>query len=448
MDGGAARLMNSISVDDGKRDYRTVRTESLCVSPVTTLPVCIKTGQCGENTVRIMILGAGIFQVPYIRLAQEMGLDTVVVSISGDYPGIPMADHYVELSTTDTVGVLNAARTWEISAICTGGTDVSVPTLAQVAEALSLPAVSPQAAVTISSKALFRQFLHDNQLPCPKFCSGRTFESIAFELETWNAPMVFKPEDSSGSRGVGILDEWNAAEARKRFEYAQGYSRSGVVCAETFVEGVEVGGDGFMQGGRLAFSVVTHKHMDGLLVRGHSLPTNITPEQEQRVCQAVERTCAALGYPDGPVNFDVIVNEREVFILEMGARTGGNGIADLIELATGVNVYRAVLEFATGQTVSVSPEPTRKGCGTMVFGSASGGILRGVASLDTVRRHVPEVCRMQLAVPPGARIEPLIHNANIIGYAAFHCPAAQDYDRICRALSDLLELEVEDDRAS
>ncbi len=397
---------------------------------------------------RIMILGAGVYQVPFIELAKEMGLDTVVVSIPGDYPGISMADHYLEMSTTDTGAVLNAARAWNISAICTGGTDVSVPTLAHVAQALSLPAVSPQVAVTVSSKSRFRQFLRDNGLPSPRFHFGRTFESIAGALETWNAPMIFKPDDSSGSRGVVILRDWSAAEARKCFEYARSYSRSGVVCAETIVEGIEVGGDGFMRSGRLIFSVVTHKHMEGLLVRGHSLPTNITPEQERHVGEVVERTCSALGYPDGPINYDVIVNEDEAVILEMGARTGGNGIADLIELGTGVNIYRAVLELATGRAVSPAPAGFRKGCGTMVFGSPAGGILRGIADLDTLRRHVPELCRIQLAVPLGARVEPLVHNANIIGYAAFYCPDAQAYDRISNSISEALELEVENDGAS
>jgi len=132
----------------------------------------------------------------------------------------------------------------------------------------------------------------------------------------------------------------------------------------------------------------------------------------------------------------------------MGARNGGNGIADLIELATGVNMFKAVLEYATGQCPSLEPSPSRTNCGTVVFGSPAGGILRGVADLDRLRQRVPEVCSMQVAVPPGAHVEPLIHNANLIGYAAFHCPDAQSYDRISQAVLDALELKVEHDGAS
>ena len=395
-----------------------------------------------------MILGAGVYQVPLIQHAQEMGLETVVVSIPGDYPGIPLADHYVELSTTNTQGVLSAAKEWGISAICTSGTDVGVPTLAYVAEALSLPGVLPQVALTISSKIRFRQFLYKSGLPGPKFCFGITFDALQDELATWNDPIVFKPEDSSGSRGVSILKKWNAATARKYFKYAQSFSRSGMVCVETFLEGVEVGGDGFMWCGRLLFSMITHKHMEGLLVRGHSLPTNITTEQEQRVTEVIEQTCIALGYLNGPVNFDVMVNKSEAIVLEMGARNGGNGIADLIELGTGIDIYKTVLEFATGQTVTLEQAPVRKRYGTMVFGSPVAGILRSVTNLEKLRCHVPEVCRMQLAIPVGARIKSLIHNANLIGYTTFSCPDAHAWDQISSTITSALELEVEIDGSS
>jgi biotin carboxylase len=390
-----------------------------------------------------MILGAGVYQVPYIKRAQAMGMETVVVSIPGDYPGIALADHYIELDTTDTEGVRKAAEEWEISAICTGGTDVCVPTLGHVAEALSLPAVSPEAAVTISTKSRFRHFLRDNHLPCPRFCCSQTFEPIMDELAAWDSSIVFKPDDSSGSRGVGILDTWNPVIAREHFEYAKCYSRSGMVCAESFLEGIEVGGDGFMWNSRLVFYAVTHKHMEGLLVRGHSLPTNITPDQERQVGTMIEQTCVALGYLNGPVNYDAMVNGEEVFVLEMGARSGGNGIVDLIELGTGVDLCTAVIEYAAGREVSLDSGKTRTGYGTVVFGSPVAGTLRGLADIDALRLRVPEVCRLQLAAPLGARVKPLIHNANLLGYVVFKCALPQEYDRISKAVLSALDLKVE-----
>ena len=401
---------------------------------------------------RIMILGAGVYQAPYIKRAQAMGMETVVVSIPGDYPGIPLADHYIELNTTDTEGVLKAAEEWGVSAICTGGTDVCVPTLGHVAKALSLPGVSPEAAVTISTKSRFRHFLRDNHLPCPRFCCSQTFDSIRDELAAWDPPIVFKPDDSSGSRGVGILDAWDPVSAKEHFEYAKCYSRSGIVCVESFLEGIEVGGDGFMWNGRLVFYAVTHKHMEGLLVRGHSLPTNVTPDQERQVGGVIEQTCVALGYLNGPVNYDAMVNTvcqtatncgEEVFVLEMGARSGGNGIVDLIELGTGVDLCTAVIEYATGREVSLDSGKTRTGYGTVVFGSPVAGTLRGLADIDALRLSVPEVCRLQLAASIGSRVKPLIHNANLLGYVVFACALPQEYDRISKAVLSALDLKVE-----
>lgn len=120
---------------------------------------------------KIMILGAGIYQVPLILKAKEMGLYTLVVSYPGPYPGFALADECLYLDTRDEAGILKAAREKEIQLICTTGTDVAIRTLGYVASHLSLPGLSVKSAYIVTDKLLMRNaFCKTNMKGSIPFC--------------------------------------------------------------------------------------------------------------------------------------------------------------------------------------------------------------------------------------------------------------------------------------
>ena len=102
---------------------------------------------------KIMILGAGIYQVPLIRAAKEMGFFVIVVSIKGDYPGFALADKIYYINTTDREAVLKAAVSEKIDGICTTGTDVAVSSIGYVCEHMELSGISEKAADLVTDKA-------------------------------------------------------------------------------------------------------------------------------------------------------------------------------------------------------------------------------------------------------------------------------------------------------
>ena len=69
---------------------------------------------------KLMIMGAGIYQVPLIKTAKEMGIHTIAVSIPGNYPGFAWADEVLHINTVDSEAVLAAAKERGIDGICTG----------------------------------------------------------------------------------------------------------------------------------------------------------------------------------------------------------------------------------------------------------------------------------------------------------------------------------------
>lgn len=392
---------------------------------------------------RLMILGAGPFQAPAIRKASAAGCHVITVDYCPDNVGHAYGQQYVNLSTVDRGGVLQAARDLAIDGICTFSSDVAIPTVAHVCEQLGLPGASSTVAETMATKHRFRAFLKQARLTCPDFLSGNSLGTISASLPALQPPVIFKPVDTSGSRGVTRIDRFDPASVAQAFLKAQGFSRSKTVCVEEFVTGTEVGGDAILINGQIAFIAITHKHLHGFVVTGHSLPTNISTQDQARVTRQLECICDALGYRSGPLNFDAIVAGDEVIVLEMSARNGGNGIPAVIERATGVDVEQAAICLALGVLPDSPPHPEMNhGAGSFVFGTMAGGRLERICSPGDLQHHVPEVFEVHYAKHPGDLVEPFEHNGNLIGFALFDCRDAADYERVTENISDHIDLAI------
>lgn len=390
-----------------------------------------------------MILGAGPFQLPVIRKAVDLGCHVITVDYLPNNIGHKASHQYVNCSTADREGVLQAAKRLHIDGICTFSSDVAIPTVGYVCDNLGLPGVPCHVAETMSNKHLFRAFIRKHNLASPHFVVGKNFEEVNAGMKDLHFPVVFKPVDSSGSRGVTKLEEIHSNSAYLAFERAKGFSRSQMVCVEEFLEGIEVGGDGIIMDGHFAFIAITQKHLDGFLVTGHSLPTNISMKDQQRVIMALEQCCHALGYFDGPLNFDVMVSADQVTIIEISARNGGNGIPSIIEVATGVDVELASLKYALGKEVDFpSRAESIRACGSYIFGNKFSGMLQYICNLDELRSIVPEVFALNLAIQSGEQVEPFVHNGNLIGCVLFAYNTTAEYVPLVNKIAKALNLVI------
>ncbi len=393
---------------------------------------------------RVMILGAGVFQLPLIQKAKEMGYETVVVSYAGSYPGIPLADIFLDIDTTNIDKILDAARTYKIAGIVTTGTDVSVPTLGAVVDALGLRGPTQWMARTASSKTSFRTLLRENGLRHPDFSVCRSADDVQIFARRSSRKIVVKPDDSSGSRGVSVLDKNPAEETvMNAWQKARHFSRNGLVCAETFIHGTEVGGDAFFKDGKLHFLGTTAKHLTGVIVQGHSFPGTLTSFESRLIENEIASVAAAFGYTDGPMNFDVMVNETGVTVLEIGLRNGGNGIPDLIRHNRGVDLLAWTLEHALeGSLSEAQVSSTPQEISSYIFGSSRSGRLLEVSNIQSLQAEVPQIISMALAKIPGDLVNEFTHNAHLVGYLLIHCGAG-DYNEITSRIREVLKVTVE-----
>ena len=179
-----------------------------------------------------MILGAGIYQVPLIRTARRMGLYTIVVSIPGDYPGFALADKIYELNTRDKEAILAAAEKEQIDGICTSGTDVAVSTIGYICEKMHLSGIPYEAAEILTDKAKMKDAFRQGGVSAADGMRVRSAEEAQKAAEQLGYPVVVKRVDSSGSRGITVVE--HSGQIEEAYENARNGSARDYVLVEKF----------------------------------------------------------------------------------------------------------------------------------------------------------------------------------------------------------------------
>ncbi len=366
---------------------------------------------------KLMILGAGVFQVPAVRAAKDMGLETVVCGMTTKEPAMAIADIAVPVSTIEREKVLEVAKRERIDGIMTIASELSVPTVAYVAEKMALPGYGFDTATTILNKYRQREALARQGVPCPRFGIVRNAAEAFSVAEDIGFPAIVKPLESSGSRGVSLVSGPDTVE--RSFVRAASFStgEKGAII-EQFIEGREIGGECLVYNGELAFFEITNKYVNEHYVPcGHSVPTNLDSGTADAVRELIERCIGVFGLESGPVNMDVMITPEGPVLLEIGARLGGNCLPDVVSLGSGVDTVRAVIAMSLGE----KPALERKGstaAGVRIFGSPVAAKLEHMPDRDELQEKlVSRLLDLAIDVPVGGDIEVFDQGSHRFGHA-------------------------------
>lgn len=391
---------------------------------------------------KLMVLGASSAQLPIIRTAVALGCYVITVDNVPDNIGHQFSQQSISCSTVDKMAILAFARELNIDGIVTFASDIATAAVAYVAENLNLTGCTFNVAEVMSNKASFRLFQQAQQLRYPAFFIADQFADVEQHFSTLKPPLIFKPVDTSGSRGITKVDVPNLDQYRQAFSYAQQFSRAGVVSVETFIEGVDVSGDGFLLAGELC-AIVTQKYKHGFIPTGHSFPTQLSVTDQARVFAEVRQTCAALGYLNGPVDFDVKISATQVVIIEISPRLGGNGIPELIRRSTGVDLIDLTVRYALGKLETIPASMTvKQPCGSWVFGTDVAGCMTHIATEAHLKANMPELFEYVINYQIGDYVPHFEHSGNCLGYALFDCSRDIPYPQAIKCLQAAMQLQV------
>jgi len=365
---------------------------------------------------RILILGAGIMQLPAIRIAKAKGWYVAVADGSDEAPGISLADRFFHVDLKAWEAMTDAAEVMRqeggIDGVFTAGTDFSL-TVARVAEKLTLPGISVEAAMAASDKALMRRTLSNANVRVPRFVQLAGGEKkLSKEL---SYPLVVKPVDNMGARGVRRVD--NDEELSSALDDAFRFSRSGSVIVEEFLDGPEFSIDALVEKGQVRFCGIADRHITFapyFVEMGHTIPSSASADMIEEVKREFLKAVAAIGIDNGAAKGDVKFCRGKAWIGEVAARLSGGFMSGWsYPLSSGVEPTDGALNIAVGLPANL-PSPVRNHtCAERGFISVP-GVVASVESLGKARA-IKSVKEIFVLIKPGSEVNFPVNNVQKCG---------------------------------
>jgi biotin carboxylase len=330
----------------------------------------------------ILFLGGAYSQIPAIEYAKRKGLKVITVDYLPGNPGHKFSDEYYNISTIDKAKILDLAVKLKIDAISAYASDPSAPTAAFVSDKIGLVGGGYASVSVLSDKALFRRFLSDNNLPFPWFTYGTKIDDLLNQYPGGKA--ILKPVDSSGSKGVALVE--CQADIIKAFEIAKQFSHSDKVILEQFIEkkGPQLHGEGFVVNGKIVFLLLGDQIFSTLTPfapYSTTLPGKFHEDILPSVYSLIENIIQKVGFHTGGINIEVLRDKNDqLFVIEIGARSGGNFMPQLMFHASGFNIVEANIDALFGEKVKFTPRsPTDSFYSQLILHSKRNGVFQGIS---------------------------------------------------------------------
>lgn len=326
---------------------------------------------------KLAIIGASYLQVPLIEKAKAMNLETHVFAwLTGD-PGEKLADYFYPISIVEKEAILEQCQKIGIHGICSIASDLATITVNYVAEKMGLIGNSLVCSHIATNKHAMRNAFEENGDPSPKSYLVSSSEDLAGKPLLY--PVIVKPLDRSGSRGITKLESPEGLDAAIDRAKSQGFLKCALV--EEFATGIEYSVECISWEGHHTFLAMTRKYTTGsphFIETGHIQPAPVDSCLLEKVKEIVFHALNSLQVRYGASHSEVKIREDgTVMIIEIGARMGGDLIgSDLVKLSTGVDFVKAVIDIALGCAPAIPRGKQRAAGVRFVFGEPDIQVLK------------------------------------------------------------------------
>ncbi|MEG2081591.1 MAG: glycosyltransferase [Oscillospiraceae bacterium] len=318
-------------------------------------PYKIKEILKGEPMKKLMLLGGGNCQLSAARYAFEQGIEVVLADYTPMPPAAKYAKKHLKISTFDIPACLENARSEGVNGVMTIGTDQPVYTGAVISEKLKLPAtISVETAFAVTNKQRMKTLMTQNGIPTVNYCfigENSTLE----EMEKLSLPLVIKPLDSQGQRGIFKLS--TPQEVLEHLKKTLSFSRCPLALVEEFYDSDEITVSGWVKNGKLYPLTITDrllypsKKNIGICI-GHRFPS-VHMDRHDEIVDICNRLVSVFKIGEGALYVQLLVGEKGIKVNELACRIGGAFEDFFIPYVTGFNILKAVVNSSLGEKVSV-----------------------------------------------------------------------------------------------
>lgn len=347
---------------------------------------------------KIMLLGGIRYLLPVIKAAHEQGYYVITADYLPDNIAHQYSDEYVNVSIIDKEAVLRVAHEKEIDGIMSFGVDPGVVSASYVQKRMGLPSFGPYESVEIlQNKDKFRAFLSENDFNVPWAFGFSSMEDVLTNTDRFSYPLIVKPTDSTGSKGVTRVDK--EEELKEALEYAFKHSIKGSIIVEEFIEkqGCSSDSDCFSVNGELKFVSFSAQRFDentaGIFVpAAFSWPSTMNVQQESELRSELQRLLTLLKMNTSVYNIETRIGiNGKAYIMEVSPRGGGNRLSEMIRYSTGVDMITASVRAAVGDSVDgIEQKPYMGHWAEIILHSDKDGLFESLYISKSMRSYVLE----------------------------------------------------------
>ena len=397
---------------------------------------------------KLLLLGGARYLLPVIEAAHKLGIYVITCDYLPDNIAHKYSEKYLNVSIIDKDAVLAAAQKEQIDGIMSFATDPGVVTAAYVAEKMGLPAAGSYESVSIlQDKGRFRKFLTDNGFTVPHARSYEEISEAQKDVDYFNWPVIVKPVDSAGSKGVTKVEA--PSELEKSIRYALGFSHSHKFIIEDFIEkaGCSSDSDCFSVDGKLIVTTFSSQRFDvkaenPYAPMAYSWPSTFSLEHEEELKNEIQRLLTLLGMKSSIYNVETREGvDGKAYIMEVSPRGGGNRLAEIVRYATGMDMITAAVKAAVGDSVDNLEQKAYDGSwAEYVLHSIEEGTYKEVWINPEFKDKVVE---LDVWVKPGDKVHPFTAANFAIGTVVLRFDNKAEMEGAMLHMGDFIKVVVE-----
>lgn len=396
---------------------------------------------------KLMVLAAGLLQIPVIKKAKEKGYYVIAVDDDPNAPGMALADKaIVPGGLMNEEKMVAIAKEEQISGVIHPCSEVAMNVMGRINDEMGLNGVSKETAIRATNKHLMREAFERYGAPSPK---SKCFSNVEVAWGSYCTEFpdnaILKPSRNSGSRGIAKISRGiDEAEFAKLFERAKEESRDTSVMLEQFVEGPEFSVEIIVWNKKVNVLQVTDKKTTEapyFVELGHNQPSLSLEHIVEAVKRAAIMGVGALEVNNCACHAEVKVQDGQAFIMEIGARLGGDFIStELTHLSTGIDMVAAAIDVALGIEPNLEPIAEPQGVAIRYF-TPKPGVVKVIEKAELLNR--PDVYDAEIYVKPGDTVKEVKSSLDRSGHVIVTAPTAKEAIAIAESLIETVKIVTE-----
>ena len=397
---------------------------------------------------RLMLLGGLRYLKPVIEAAHKQGYYVITADYLPNNIAHKWSDEYCNVSIIDKEAVLKEAQRLQIDGIMSFACDPGVVAASYVQNKMGLPSFGPFESVEIlQNKDKFRAFLAKNGFNVPQAKGFDSVEAAMQEIYWYPWPVIVKPTDAAGSKGVTRVDK--VEDLKPALEYAMEHSISGHIIVEEFIDkqGCSSDTDSFSEDGKLKFVSFCAQRFDAEATNpytpaAYSWPSTFTKEQEEYLTSEIQRLITLLNLKTCVYNIEVrVAPNGKPYIMELTPRGGGNRLCEMLRYATGVDMITAITRAMVGDPIlePIEQKPYNGHWAEIILHADKDGVFD---HLEISKNLPAEIVEEDLWVDKGDKVESFEGANNAIGTLVLKFQTAEALEKSITNQRDWLKVIV------